>query len=195
MKYSLEFKWVRLNMKRGKGNASRHQWIENPLHQSPEMTLCSEVTSHWWPPNGVQGQDVGLVAGGFVMFWNGDMCGCHNHGTKDKCGSSSRRTGHKPLVIWETTLSILKVIPLSECLEQCPNLAGHANTKKLMEMARTHRLWYTCDCSSHEGWVHGLTLTSVDDHPMILTSTPSINQTHPLSLSFNPHSPRPGMRP
>ena len=32
-------------------------------------------------------------------------------------------------------------------------------------------------------------------HPMTLTSTPSINQTHPLSLSFNPHSTRPGMRP
>ena len=43
--------------------------------------------------------------------------------------------------------------------------------------------------------VHGLTLTSVDDHPMTLTSTPSINQTHPLSLSFNPHSTRLAMRP
>ena len=35
----------------------------------------------------------------------------------------------------------------------------------------------------------------VDDHPMTLTSTPSINKTHPLSLSFNPHSTHPGMRP
>ena len=35
---------------------------------------------------------------------------------------------------------IPKAIPLSERLEQCPNLAGHANTKKLVELARTHRL-------------------------------------------------------
>ena len=41
---------------------------------------------------------------------------------------------------------------------------------------------------THEGWVHGLTLTSVDDHLMTLTSTPPINQTLP-------HSTRPGMRP
>ena len=39
---------------------------------------------------------------------------------------------------------------------------------------------------THEGWMDGLTLTTVDDHPMTLTSTPPINQTHPLSLSFNP---------
>ena len=47
-------------------------------------------------------------------------------------------------------------------------------------------VWYTCNCFSiHEGRVHGLTLTSVDDHhPMTLTSTPSINQTHPLSTLF-----------
>ena len=71
MTYSLEFKWVRLNMKRGKGNASRHQWIENPLHQSPQMTLCLEVTSQWWPPNGVQGQDVGTGGGRIcdVLEW------------------------------------------------------------------------------------------------------------------------------
>ena len=48
---------------------------------------------------------------------------------------------------------------------------------------------------THEGRVHGLTLTIVDDHPMTLTSTPSINQTHPLSLSFNPLSTCPGLRP
>ena len=27
------------------------------------------------------------------------MCGCHNHGNKDKCGSSPTRTSHKPLVM------------------------------------------------------------------------------------------------
>ena len=36
---------------------------------------------------------------------------------------------------------------------------------------------------THDGQVDGLTLTIVDDHPMTLTSTNSINQTHPLSLS------------
>ena len=35
---------------------------------------------------------------------------------------------------------IPKAIPLSERLAQCPHLAGHANTKKLVELARTHRL-------------------------------------------------------
>ena len=32
-----------------------------------------------------------------------DMCGCHNHGNKDKCGSSPRRTSHKPLVMHNTS--------------------------------------------------------------------------------------------
>ena len=44
---------------------------------------------------------------------------------------------------------IPKAIPLSERLAQCPHLAGHVNTMKLVELARTHRLWYTQDCSSH----------------------------------------------
>ena len=48
---------------------------------------------------------------------------------------------------------------------------------------------------THKGQVHGLTLKTVDYHPMTLTSTPSINQTHPLSLSFNPLSTHPGLRP
>ena len=34
---------------------------------------------------------------------------------------------------------IPKAIPLSERLAQCPHLAAH-NTKKLIELARTHRL-------------------------------------------------------
>ena len=45
-------------VKKKRRNASRHQWIENPLHQSPQMTLCLEVR-HWRLPNGVQGQDMG----------------------------------------------------------------------------------------------------------------------------------------
>ena len=35
---------------------------------------------------------------------------------------------------------IPKAIPLSERLAQCPHLAAHINTKKLIELARTHRL-------------------------------------------------------
>ena len=35
---------------------------------------------------------------------------------------------------------IPKAIPLSERLAQCPNLAGHVNTKKMVELARSHRL-------------------------------------------------------
>ena len=36
--------------------------------------------------------------------------------------------------------TIPKAIPLSECLTQCPHLARHANTDKLIELARIHRL-------------------------------------------------------
>ena len=46
---------------------------------------------------------------------------------------------------------IPKAIPLSERLAQCPHLAGHINTMKLVELARTYQLWYTQDCSSHMG--------------------------------------------
>ena len=35
---------------------------------------------------------------------------------------------------------IPKAIPLSERLTQCPHLAKHANTDKLIELARIHRL-------------------------------------------------------
>ena len=35
---------------------------------------------------------------------------------------------------------IPKAIPLSERLAHCPHLAGHINTMKLVELARTHRL-------------------------------------------------------
>ena len=36
--------------------------------------------------------------------------------------------------------TITKAIPLSERLTQCPHLARHANTIKLVEFARTHWL-------------------------------------------------------
>ena len=56
MTYGLEFKRNKIHSEKGKrGNASRHQWIENPLHQSPQMTLCLEVTRHWRPSSGVHG--------------------------------------------------------------------------------------------------------------------------------------------
>ena len=44
-------------------------------------------------------------------------------------------------VRWLLCIHIIpKAIPLSECLAQCPHLAAHINTKKLIELARTHRL-------------------------------------------------------
>ena len=99
-----------------RGNASIHLWIENPLYQSPQMTLCLEVTRNCWPLYWVQGQDL----------------------------AANRE--------WI-------------CAEMKWGTCVHATTM--------------------EGRVHGQTLTSVDDHPMTLTSTLPINQTHPLSL-FHP---------
>ena len=43
-------------------------------------------------------------------------------------------------VRWLCNDIIPKAIPLSERLAQCPHLAAHINTKKLVELARTHRL-------------------------------------------------------
>ena len=63
------------------------------------------------------------------------------------------------------------------------------SSQELVHILINTRLFLT-----YEGRVHGLTLTSVDDHPMTLTSASSVNQTLPLSFSFNPHSARPGMR-
>ena len=40
-----------------------------------------------------------LVVSGFVMIWNEAHVWCHNHENKDKYGSSTRRTSHKPLVM------------------------------------------------------------------------------------------------
>ena len=33
------------------------------------------------------------------------MCGCHNRGNKDKCGSSPTATSHKPLVMHNSSHS------------------------------------------------------------------------------------------
>ena len=44
---------------------------------------------------------------------------------------------------------IPKAIPLSQHLPQCSHLVTHVNTKKVVELARTHRLQYTYDCSLH----------------------------------------------
>ena len=73
-------------------------------------------------------------------------------------------------------------------------VARHANTDKLIELARTHRLWHTWLSLKDEGRVHGLTLTTIDEtrHD---THFHTIHQSKPtLSLSFNPHSTRPGLR-
>ena len=47
---------------------------------------------HWW-------------WGGLWWFGKRDMCGCHNHGNKDKCGSSPTMTSHKPLVMHNSSHS------------------------------------------------------------------------------------------
>ena len=57
-------------VKKKRGNASRHQWIENHLHQSPQMTLNLEVTSHDGPNVEFGGKIWLLVVSGFVMIWN-----------------------------------------------------------------------------------------------------------------------------
>ena len=57
-------------------------------HQALTASKWSSGTryKHWWW--------VGLC-----WFGKRDMCGCHNHGNKDKCGSSPRTTSHEPLVM------------------------------------------------------------------------------------------------
>ena len=68
---------------------------------------------------------------------------------------------------------------------------------KLIELARTHKLWYSCERPSKTkdgpmSW-HWQVLMK---HAKTLTSTPSINQNTPsLHLSFNPHSTRLGKMP
>ena len=48
---------------------------------------------------------------------------------------------HQAWVRWLLCNDIIpKAIPLSQCLAQCPELAKHPNTKRLTELARTHRL-------------------------------------------------------
>ena len=89
-----------------------------------------------------------------------------------------------------------KAIPLSQQIAQCPHLAKHANTIKLIELARIHRLWYTCDCPSRtrDGCM-GCHWQLLMKHPITLTSTPSTNKNPPsLHLSFNPHSTHPALR-
>ena len=43
-------------------------------------------------------------------------------------------------VRWLLCNDITKAVPLSQRLTQCPHLAKHANTIKLVELARIHRL-------------------------------------------------------
>ena len=68
---------------------------------------------------------------------------------------------------------------------------------KLIELARTHKLWYSCERPSKTkdgpmSW-HWQVLMK---HAKTLTSTPSINQNTPsLHLSFHPHSTRLGKMP
>ena len=82
---------------------------------------------------------------------------------------------------------ITKAIPLSQWLAQCPHLARHANTIKLIELARIHRLWYTQDCPSRtrDGWM-GWHWQLLMKHPITLNSTPSTNQNPPSFSLFSP---------
>ena len=91
---------------------------------------------------------------------------------------------------------IPKAIPLSQRLTQCPHLAKHANTIKLIKLATMRWLWYVRDCPSRTrtgGWAdidNGWWNTpshSLPHHPPI--------KTHHLSLSFHPHSTHPMLRP
>ena len=61
---------------------------------------------------------------------------------KDKwCDMAHSVVYYQAWVRWLLCNDIIpKAIPLSERLAQCPHLAGHANTNKLIELARTHRL-------------------------------------------------------
>ena len=85
---------------------------------------------------------------------------------------------------------IPKAILLSQWLAQCPHLAKHANTIKLIELARTHRLWYTQDYPSRTrdgcmGWHWQLLMK----HPMTLTSTSSNHQNPTFLLLPFSHYP------
>ena len=106
MTYCLEFKRISIHSEKGKEGMhqdiselktlfiNHHRW--HCVWKSPVMTASkwSSGTRYghlWW---------VGL-------WWFGkrDMCACHNHGNKDKCGSSPTTTRHKPLVMHDPSRS------------------------------------------------------------------------------------------
>ena len=66
------------------------------------------------------------------------MSGMH----KDKWGNMAHSVVYyQARVRWVLCNDIIpKAIPLSERLAQCPHLARHANTIKLIELARIHPL-------------------------------------------------------
>ena len=91
------------------------------------------------------------------------------------------------IIIWTSFKKTPRITLITSQKMKFTFLQVHKNTSALIHT----RLFLTHMRNRCVDWHWQLLMT----HPMTLTSTPSINQTHPLSLSFNPHSTRPGMRP
>ena len=89
------------------------------IHSSKEKMECIKTSVNWKPSSSITTDDTGFGSHQALMvskcssgtrcgdwlwvelWWFGkkDMCGCHNHGNKDKCGSSPKRTIHEPMVM------------------------------------------------------------------------------------------------
>ena len=100
MAYGLEFKRISLHSEKKKRECIKTSVNWKPSssittdetvfrsHQSLMASKCSSITRYWhW-----QWVD---------LWWFGmrDMCGCHSHGNKDKCGSSPTMTSCEQLVM------------------------------------------------------------------------------------------------
>ena len=100
MTYSLEFKRICIHSEKEK-----RECIKTSVNWKPSSSITTNdtvfgshqaLTASKWSPGGRYGH------WWWVDLWcfgKRDMCGCHNRGNKDKCGSSPRRTSHKPLVM------------------------------------------------------------------------------------------------
>ena len=128
-----------------RGNASRHQWIENPLHQSPQMTLCLEVTRHWRPLNWSSAtRSSHLWWADLWWFGMRDMCGCHNHGNKDKCGSSPRRTSHAVGDLWNHCALFTRPITHNEFIRSTntTNIPWRHTVSSMIQKKERHMVWH-----------------------------------------------------
>ena len=100
MTHGLEFKWISIHNEKEKRECIKTSvnWklsssitTDDTVFGSHQALIASKWSSgtrygHWWWVD---------------LWWFGkrDMCGCHNHGNKDKCGSSPTTTSHEPLVM------------------------------------------------------------------------------------------------